>query len=72
MKLTNTQNEQINTIEQCFGNVQNLTLDEFNIGKISLKEMKNILEWCVKMRKKLSKEIIDGLDIDTNIKLYEL
>lgn len=37
-------------------NLENDILDQYNLGKISKKEMKNILKWCEMQRKKLSRQ----------------
>jgi len=49
----------LNKIDRVFTNIENEVLDEYNQGKISGKEMENIVAWCEKMRNIKKKELIE-------------
>ena len=42
-----------NNTDNLFAELQDDVLDEYNKGTISLKEMKNIISWCQKMKERL-------------------
>jgi len=44
-------------IESLFNNLENNVFDEYNNGKISKKEMINIITWCEKVKQSQKKEM---------------